>query len=135
MSTLPLGRCLAPILSMPLYSLPFSSLLCNSFSIFFKFPLLLLIPSLSLLSSFVFIIISPFSSVSSFDWLLNGTLLRHPWCRLALRFLASSPHIRGARDWGPFLWIKIIMIYLGLLTYYLIILNKSLLYKLKLLSY
>jgi len=35
--------------------------------------------SLSVFSPVALIVISPFSLVSSFNWLLNGTLLRHPW--------------------------------------------------------
>ena len=48
-----------------------------------------------------------FSPFSSFDWLLNGTLLRHPLCWLAVRFLASSPinGCTGLRDFSRFLSI------------------------------
>src|SRR3989442_13385448 len=38
---------------------------------------------------------SPFSTVSSLDWMLHGTMFGHPWCLLTMVFPTSPPH-RGA---------------------------------------
>ena len=51
------------------------------------------------LASILLFLFSLFPTASSFDGMTSGTFVRHPWCRLAGRFLAPS----FARDWGPFI--------------------------------